>query len=85
MSRQSVLATAAMAGGIDLGFVALEASLLTAMGDKLRKHIACSTRHAIIGAAIGSAGMTLAAQTTTAWMTSAAITDGIAIRRSSAP
>jgi hypothetical protein len=41
-----------------------------------------------IGTVIGSAGMNtfaFAAQTTTAWLTSAAVTLGIAIRRSSAP
>ena len=57
------------------------------MGEKLRKHIARWTRHAIIGTAIGSAAMNafaFAAQTGvggegTAWMASAAVTLGIAI------
>jgi hypothetical protein len=72
----------AMAIGIDLGFVALEASQLAAAGDKLRKQIARFTKPAIIGTLIGSAGMNafaFAAQTKNLWMTAAAITLGIAI------
>jgi hypothetical protein len=72
----------AMAIGIDLGFVALEISQLAAMGEKLRKQIARWARPAILGTVIGSAGMNafaFAAQTTTVWMTSAAVTLGIAI------
>jgi hypothetical protein len=72
----------AMAVGIDLGFVTLEASQLAAIGEKLRKQIAHWTRPAILGTLIGSAGMNafaFAAQTTNLWMTSAAITMGIAI------
>jgi hypothetical protein len=72
----------AMAVGIDFGFVALEASQLAAMGEKLRKQIARWARPAIIGTVIGSAAMNafaFAAQTTTLWMTSAAVTLGIAI------
>jgi hypothetical protein len=71
----------ALAVAIDLGFVALEASQLAAMGEKLRKQIARWTWAAIIGTVIGSAGKTFAfaAPTTTVWMTSAAITLGIAI------
>ena len=71
----------AMAIGIDLGFIGLELSQLAASGEKLRKHIARWTRPAILGTVIGSAGMNafaFAAQTTTAWMTSAAITLGVA-------
>jgi hypothetical protein len=48
----------------------------------LRKQIARWTRHAIIGTVISSAAMNafaFAAQTSTAWMTSAPITLGIAI------
>jgi hypothetical protein len=51
------------------------------MGEKLRKQIARWTRPAILGTVIGSAAMNafaFAAQTSTAWMTSAAITLGIA-------
>jgi hypothetical protein len=72
----------AMAFGIDLGFVALEVSQLAAMGEKLRKQLAHWARPAILGTLIGSAAMNafaFAAHTTTAWMTSAAITLGIAI------
>jgi hypothetical protein len=64
-----------MAVGIDLGFVALEASQLAAMGEKVRRQIARWARPAIIGTVIGSAGMNafaFAAHTTTVWMTSAA-------------
>ena len=52
------------------------------MGEKLRKQIARWTRPAVLGTVIGSAGMNafaFAAHTTTVWMTSAAITLGIAI------
>jgi hypothetical protein len=59
----------------------LEASQLAAMGEKLREPIARWTRPAILGTVIGSAGMNafaFSAQTTTAWMTSAAVTLGIA-------
>jgi hypothetical protein len=69
----------AMAVGIDLGFVALEASQLAAMGEKLPKQIARWARPAILGTVIGSAGMNafaFAAHTTTVWMTSAAVTLG---------
>jgi len=72
----------AMAVGIDLGFVALEASQLAAMGEKVRRQIARWARPAILGTVIGSAGMNafaFAAHTTTVWMTSAAVTLGIAI------
>jgi hypothetical protein len=68
--------------GIDLSFVALEDSQLAATGEKLRKHIARWARPAIFGTVIGSAAMNafaFAAHTTTAWMTSAAITLGIAV------
>jgi len=71
-----------MAVGIDLGFVALEASQLAAMGEKVRRQIARWARPAILGTVIGSAGMNafaFAAHTTTVWMTSAAVTLGIAI------
>ena len=47
----------AMAVGIDLGFVALEASQLAAVGEKLRQKIACWARPAILGTVVGSAGM----------------------------
>jgi hypothetical protein len=47
----------AMAVGIDLGFVALEASQLAAMGEKLRKQITRWARPAILGTVIGSAAM----------------------------
>jgi hypothetical protein len=60
----------------------LEASQLAAMGEKLRKQIARWARPAILGTVIGSAGMNafaFAAHTTTVWMTSAAVTLGIAI------
>jgi hypothetical protein len=46
-----------MAVGIDLGFIALEASQLATVGEKLRKQIARWTRHAILGTVIGSAAM----------------------------
>jgi hypothetical protein len=46
----------AMAVGIDLGFVALELSLIT-VGDKLLKTVARYARPAIVGTLIGSAGM----------------------------
>jgi hypothetical protein len=72
----------AMAVGIDLGFVAIEASQIAATGEKLRKQIVRFAKPAIIGTLIGSAGMNafaFAAQTTNLWMTSAAITMGIAI------
>jgi hypothetical protein len=52
------------------------------MGEKLRKQIARWTRPAIVGTAIGSAGMNafnFATNTTTGWMTAAAVTLGIAI------
>jgi hypothetical protein len=71
-----------MAVGIDLGFVALETSQLATMGEKVRRHIARWARAAIIGTVIGSAAMNafaFAAHTTTVWMTSAAVTLGIAI------
>jgi hypothetical protein len=72
----------AMAVGIDLGFVALETSQLATRGEKVRRQIARWARPAIIGTLIGSAAMNafaFAAQTATVWMTSAAITLGIAI------
>jgi hypothetical protein len=72
----------AMAVGTDLGFVALEASQLAVTGERLRKQIARWTRPAIIGTLVGSAAMNafaFATQTTNLWMTSAAITLGIAI------
>jgi hypothetical protein len=72
----------AWAVGTDLGFVALEASQLAVTGERLRKQIARWTRPAIIGTLVGSAAMNafaFAAQTTNLWMTSAAITLGIAI------
>jgi hypothetical protein len=49
---------------------------------ELRQKIACWARPAILGTVIGSAGMNafaFAAHTTTVWMTSAAVTLGIAI------
>jgi hypothetical protein len=51
-------------------------------GEKLRKQIARWARPAILETVIGSAGMNafaFAANTTTAWMTSATLTLGIAI------
>ena len=70
-----------MAVGIDL-FIALEGSQLAAVGEKLPQanRPLGQARHP--GTVIGSAGMNafaFAANTTTVWMTSAAVTLGIAI------
>jgi hypothetical protein len=46
-----------MAAGIDLGFVALEASQLAAMGEKVRRQIARWTLPAHPRNSIGSAAM----------------------------
>lgn len=47
----------AMAVGIDLGFVALELSQLTAATEKVQKQISKFTRPAIVGTLVGSAAM----------------------------
>jgi hypothetical protein len=71
----------AMAVGIDLGFVSLEAATLMAATDKLRKHISQYTKPAIIGTLVGSALMNAFAfaSQTTGWKLAPAILLGLAI------
>ena len=71
----------AMATGIDLGFISLEAAQLMATTDKLRKAISRYTRPAIIGTLTGSAIMNAFAfaSQTTGWKVYAAIALGTAI------
>jgi len=71
----------AMAGGIDLGFVALELSQL-AVTDKLRRKVTRFARPAILGTLAGSAGMNafaFGAQAVNQYMMAAGIALGVAI------
>ncbi len=71
----------AMAVGIDLGFVALELSQLSAATERVRKAITHYTRPAIIGTLVGSAAMNAFAFASQAagWMMAPAIVLGVAI------
>jgi hypothetical protein len=71
----------AMAGGIHLGFVALEGAQLTSTSEKLRREVTKYTKPAIIGTLTGSAVMNAFAFSaqTSGWMTGAAVVLGLAI------
>ncbi len=71
----------AMAVGIDLGFVALEAAQVTATTPALRNYIGRFTRPAIVGTLAGSAAMNAFAfaSQVAGWYMYAAIVLGIAI------
>lgn len=71
----------AMAGGIDLGFIALELAQLSAATDKVAKQISKFTKPAIVGTLIGSAAMNAFAFAAQAkgYMIAPAVVMGVAI------
>jgi hypothetical protein len=81
VTGSSPLESWAMAVGIDLAFIAIELSQLTATTERLRKTIATYTKPAVAGTLAGSAAMNAFAfaALTSGWMMYAAIALGVAI------